>query len=321
VTNRTIEAVGVYTPRYRVTAETFQEVWGSFQAPGVEEKAVPAGDEDAVTMAVSAAQRALADSDHDPEEFGSIAFGTTTPPMAEGDIGAQVAEILGFPTSAEISVFTQSTRAGTRALVSATRMTDAPTLVIAADCPFGAPDNEIDHGAGAGAVALVVAADGVVDIVETAAHTREFPGTRYRESGNRETETYGATAYERDAFVRVTAGAVQRLDEVAPAIAPTATDGRLPHRITKELNDVTVHHRASSLGDTGAASPLFGMVDAWEGDAEHIVIAGFGDGASADAVRLQGRLPVSVDRETISLTYADYLQRRGHIVPTEGGDR
>lgn len=318
--DRAIESIGIYTPRYRIDADEFREAWGSFQARGVEEKAVPAGDEDAVTMAVAAAQRALADSSHDREEFGAICFGTTTPPMTESDVGAQIAEILGFSTSVETTVFTQSTRAGTRALISATRATNAPTLIIAADCPFGAPDGEIDHAAGAGAVALVVAADGPVTVAETASYTSEYSGTRYREPGTQETRTYGATTYQRNAFVQVTTSAIHNLDTTAPAIAPTATDGSMPHRVGGAVEDATVYQKASSLGDTGAASPLLGLAAAWADDAEHVIVVGFGDGASADAVRLEGSLPVTLDRETVSLTYTEYLQRRGHIVPTKGGD-
>jgi len=44
--------------RLRIDAAEFQDAWGQFHASGVEEKAVPEADEDAVTMAVEAAQRA-----------------------------------------------------------------------------------------------------------------------------------------------------------------------------------------------------------------------------------------------------------------------
>ncbi|MFC4549655.1 ACP synthase, partial [Halorussus sp. GCM10023401] len=54
-----IEAVGAYAPRFRISAEAFEEAWGQFHAAGVNSKAVPDADEDAVTMAYEAATRAL----------------------------------------------------------------------------------------------------------------------------------------------------------------------------------------------------------------------------------------------------------------------
>jgi len=312
-----IESVGTYVPRYRITADTIAEAWNGFRARGVREKRVAAGDEDAVTMAVEAAKDALAASSHDRDDVETIALGTTTPPVEEGDVGVQVAEILGLDRSAEVTVHSQSARAGTRALVAALRA-DAPGLVVAADCPLGEPDSAIDHAAGAGAVALVVGDDGA-DVVETATYAREYPGTRFRRRGSEATETYDATAYERDAYTSVIGGAVGNLADPPEAIAPTAPDGSLPSRAESAADGATVYQYADELGDTGAASPLFGLVAAWEDGADSVTVVGFGDGAGADAVTIEGRLPVELDRAAIDVSYAEYLRKRGHILP-HGGD-
>ncbi|MFC6727359.1 ACP synthase, partial [Natronoarchaeum mannanilyticum] len=44
-----IAGIGAYAPRLRIAAEEFEEAWGSFDAAGVERKAVPEADEDALT--------------------------------------------------------------------------------------------------------------------------------------------------------------------------------------------------------------------------------------------------------------------------------
>ncbi|EMA41899.1 hypothetical protein C446_04800, partial [Halobiforma nitratireducens JCM 10879] len=46
-----VEAVGAYAPRYRLTAAAVEETWGQFHGAGISETAVPAADEDALTMA------------------------------------------------------------------------------------------------------------------------------------------------------------------------------------------------------------------------------------------------------------------------------
>ncbi|MFC6838148.1 hypothetical protein [Halomarina ordinaria] len=313
-------SAGAYLPRARIDAATVGEAWDGFKAGGVREKRVAGYDEDAVTMGVEAARAALGDLDTD--DVGALAFATTTPPLDEGDVGVRLAEILGLPRSTDVTTFTQSTRAGTRALLSALS-TPVRTLVVVADCPVGATDDAVDHAAGAGAVALVVGADGPATVAEHATYAREYPGTRFRRRGGEGVETYGATAYGRDAFTSVVAGAVEGLETVPGALAPTATDGKLPGRAARGIDaDVEVYHRAADLGDTGAASPFFGLFAAWAAGESAVAVVGFGDGAGADALRIEGSLDVASneDRPTEDLTYAEYLRKRGRVL-SEGGER
>lgn len=319
--NATIESAGAYTPRFRIDADAYREAWGSFDAPGVAQTAVPAADEDAVTMAVEAARDALDESTHDRGDLAGLVLATTTPPVDEGDVAATVAEILGLDTRTETAALTQSTAAGGRALRWATEVPDGPTLVVAADAPLGAPDDALDHAAGAGAVALVVADGGAVEIRETATYTEEFPGTRFRQRGSETVEAYDATAYEREAYETIAAGAVDALAELPSAIAPTAPDGKRPYRATRRLDgDVDVYETASDLGDTGAAGSLFGLAAAWAEGTDDTALVAFGDGASAVAVHLAGRLDVSWERETVAVSYAEYARKRGHVVPSGGDD-
>ncbi|MFC7165141.1 hypothetical protein [Halospeciosus flavus] len=321
-----VESAGAYVPRYTISAETIGEAWDGFRARGVSEKRVPAGDEDAVTMAVEAARDAIAASDVAREELSALALGTTTPPIDEGDVGVQVAEMLGLPRSVEVSVFTQSTRAGTRALLAASRA-DGPALAVASDCPLGEPDDALDHAAGAGAVAFLTAESGTVDLTDVATYAQEYPGTRFRRRGSESIEEYGATTYGRDAYATAVAGAVDGLDlggdaDVEPTgVALSAPDGSLPGRGARRLPfDAEIYHLAGELGDTGAASALFGLLAAWEDGSENTVVVGYGDGAGADALVTTGTLDTDWRRTGHEITYAEYLRKRGHVLP-DGGER
>lgn len=321
-----IESAGAYTPRFRIDAAEFDEAWGGNEAAGVSTKAVPKSDEDAVTMAVEAIEAALSESAYEPSEIGLLAVGTTTPPIDEGEIGATVAEIVGLGRDLELAVHTQSTRAGTEALCAAVRADTHPAIVVAADCPVGRPPEAADHAAGAGAVAFVLDADGPVTIDDHAAYTQEYAGTRFRRRGASAIESYDATGYERDAYRTVIAGAVDALgidsetgDSIA--LAPSAPDGGLPYRAGRAVDvDVDVYEPASSLGDLGAASALFGLLEAWDDGREETVVVGYGDGASADALQITGSLDVDRDRTTESIDYASYARRRGFLSDAEGGD-
>ena len=320
--NASIESYGAYVPRLRIEASEFEEAWGSFDARGVEEKRVPEADEDAVTMAVEAVEDAVGRSSYDRDDIGSLVLGTTTPPLEEGEVGAQVAEIVGFETDTEVVVHSQSTRAGVRSLVTAASTTQGAAVAVAADCPLGNPEDDIDHAAGAGAVALVVSDEGVgeVGMKQKASHTQEFPGTRFRERGESSVDSYDATAYERDAYTTVVSEAFEGIDAHDAVLTPTAPDADLPYRAGRSVG-AEVYEAASSLGDTGAASALFGLLEAWRNDEEDVVVVGYGDGASADAVRLVGSLSGDWERgRTKTVTYTEYLRQRGHVVSDAGGD-
>lgn len=319
-----VEACAAYVPRLRIEASEFDEAWGSFEARGVDEKRVPEADEDSVTMAVEAVENALGRSSYGKEDVETVAFGTTTPPLEEGEVGAQIAEIVGFGDDVEVVVHSQSARAGVRSVVTAARSLegDAVAVAVAADCPLGEPADGVDHAAGAGAVGFVVVPgdEGAVSVEDTASHTQEFSGTRFRERGEKKIRKYGATAYERDAYTTVVSGAYEavRAEEIDASLAPTAPNGDLPHRAARSLG-VEAYEAASTLGDTGAASAPFGVLKAWRDGEDEVAAVGYGDGASADAVLLRGSLSGDWERDAVTLSYTDYLRRRGHVVE-EGGD-
>jgi hydroxymethylglutaryl-CoA synthase len=352
-----IEAVGAYAPRFRISAEEFEQAWGQFHAAGVNSKAVPDADEDAVTMAYEAASRALKAADRAGAGVAFLAFATTNLPLAEEDLTARLGGMLGVPSDATRHVFTGSTRAGTRALdaaLSAGPWEDSIGLMIAADCPRGDPDSPEGHAAGAGAAAFVLSDAGETRVVSRAEHAEEYPGTRFRRTGSETVEGLGATGYEREAFTETLAGAVEQVDagEVdvgeVDAAAVQAPDGKLPYRAAGALGvdtetiqqGVTVHE----LGDTGAASVPLGLATALargemrsaseqssgeersdgprDGD-DRILAASFGSGAGADALFVENRgvrSSMALD-EGESVSYAEYLRKRGELTsgPPEGG--
>lgn len=334
-----IVAVGGYAPRFRIDADEFADAWGRFEAGGIREKAVPNADEDALTMACEAAARALSAGGVSGEAVDFLAFGTTTPPVEESDLTARLGAMLGVSESVTRHSFGNSTRAGTRALVAALDGLDESQigLVVAADCPEGAPDAERDHAAGAGAAALLLAGEGALtdsggaEIVARAEHATPYPGTRFRRRGREEVEELGVTSYDRAAFTEPLAAAVEDLDtdlESVEAAAVQAPDGALPYRAAGALgvDNETVQAAATvhELGDTGAASVPLGIARALADDHETVLAAGWGGGAGADALLVERRGEVGADLALDggkAVSYPEYLRRRGAITsgPPDGG--
>ncbi|MFC7177748.1 zinc ribbon domain-containing protein [Halosegnis marinus] len=320
-----IRAVGAYAPRFRVTAEAFEEAWGSFDAPGVETKAVPDADEDALTMGYEAATRALDAAEVAPEEVDFLAFASTTPPLAEEDLTVRLGSLLGVESDATRHVFTGSTRAGTRALAAALDAGPERGLVVVADCPRGEPHDAREHAAGAGAAAFVVGPEAPLRVTERVEHADAYPGTRFRRTGEERVGSIDAGVYDRNAFVRPLAAAVEDI-EVGDldAAAIQMPDGKLPYRAAGAmgLDNGTVHAggTVSTLGDTGAASVPLGLASALSEGAERLLAVSWGSGAGADAFLLaaEGEVPVSLaldgDEE---VSYAEYLRLRGEITAEE----
>jgi len=346
MTHPKIEAVGAYAPRFRVSAEAFEEAWGQFHAAAVNEKAVPDADEDALTMAYEAAARALDAADRAGADVSFLAFASTTPPLAEEDLTARLGGMLAVPSDATRHVFAGSTRAGTRALDAAIaagpweRETsedgEGVGLVVAADCPRGDPDSDEDHAAGAGAAAFVLSASGGdgggATVRQCAEYAEEFPGTRFRRTGSETVEGLGATGYERQAFIETLGGAIEEIEfdaEEIDAAAVQAPNGKLPYRAASALGVDTETIQAGAtvheLGDTGAASVPLGLTKTLVEGSETVLAASFGSGAGADALLVEaGDDGVAAeldlgDGEAVS--YAEYLRKRGELTsgPPDGG--
>lgn len=328
-----IAGVGAYAPRFRITAAAFEDAWGRFEAAGVKEKAVPAADEDALTMSYEAATRALDAAAVDAADIDWLGVASSRPPIAEEDISARLGAMLGLSDAATRHVFTGSTRAGTRALWACLDAVDAGSatgLVVAADCPAGTPDDGIDHAAGAGAAAFVVGPDGGARIVDRAEYAAPYPGTRFRRTGEAETRGLGITEYDRQAFTEAVGAAADRLAAIddPAAAAIQAPDGKLPYRAAGAAGvDAETIQAASTvheLGDLGAASVPVSLAKGLADGRESLLAVSYGSGAGADAfaVAADGDVPtrMALDGDA-SLSYAEYLRQRGVVTsgPPSGG--
>lgn len=334
-----IAAVGGYVPRLSLPAEAYREAWGTAPAPGVDRTAVPDADEDSLTLAAEAGRRALDAAAADPGDVASLAFATTTPPAEEDETVVRLMSLLGTPADARTREYGRSTRAGVAALADAlTGDAPRPALVVGADCPRGSPGSDAEAAAGAGAGAALVVDGGALFATATGEHADPYPGTRFRRRGRIQTESLGAAAYERDAYRTCVARAVadalvddgEAVEGAPDAIALTAPDGKLPHRVAGQAPGLNAERIAAGTvvdrtGDAGVAAPFLGLADALANGSERPLIVGYGGGSGATAVSLSKDGAVAVDAvidPATDLTYAAYARRRGFVTdeaPAGGG--
>lgn len=322
-----IDGLGAYAPRRYVTAETVREAWGYFAASGIERTAVPAADEDVLTMAYEASRLALDAADVPPARVSGLLLGTTTLPREDESACARVASFLGLAADTTTRQLSGSARVGVDAIalgLDASVDGDEAVLVVATDAPRGEPDSAVEHGAGAGAAAAVLTSVGEATVTDQAEYSAPYPGTRFRPAGERTSRSLGIKGYDRRAFREVVTGAVAGLERPpsVDAAAIGAPDGKLPYRVASGLGvdpeTIQTGSTVHDVGDAGAATPLLGLARAIEDGADRVLVVGYGSGSEATAMVVRGPVPTAVALDgTDELSYAAYLRVRGTITPGE----
>ena len=328
--DRGVVATGTYLPRFRLDADAVREAWGS--SPGVSSARVPGADEDALTMAIAAAEDAFADAVDAGIEAGDLAYlgiATSTPPVEEGAFASRAVRALGLSGGIRTGAATQDTAAGADVITEAAAA-DGPALAVAADAPRSEPGTT-DAGMGAGAAAFLFAdldgdSTGAPRLLDRADHADEYPGVRFREAGSRDVESIDITTYERGAITDCVASAAGGL-----SVDPESVTGLAVHQPTPKLAGRIVRAQpygsierqgqvANEVGDLGAAGVPLALLDALaDAGPEDVTVGGFfGGGARGVALAFEGggtTAPNLGGGE--SLSYSRYLRERGHVVSGE----
>ena len=321
--SRGIVAAGVHLPRFRIKTSTVADAWGVDHAPGIDRKAVPAADEDSVTMAVAAGRDAIERAAIEPSALTFLGFATTNPPLSESELGPRLVRALGTQTDVQTVTATTSPLTGLDVLRRAIAA-DGPALAVAADTPTGDPP-DADHPLGAAGVAFVVDDDSVVTLDATASYADEYPGVRYRRPNSGAIQSIGVRTYEREAVGKCVTSVLTELGADDPMGAVLhQPNGRLPYRIAKraELSTQAIARGivVDRVGDAGAATVPLGLVKALtEANSEDSTVAvDFGGGAAALGLMFNGTLAAAPSIESHltagdDVSYSRYLRERGYV--------
>jgi hydroxymethylglutaryl-CoA synthase len=295
-----IVSYGAYIPWYRLSREEFLRAWGGFAIPG--ERSVANYDEDSLTMAVEASVDCLADTDAGTVD--GFIFATTTAPYTEKQGSAIMALALDLRRDVRTADMTNSLRAGAAGMAWAKDAIEAGSLskvlVAASDCRLAAPSSMLEQVLGDGAAAMLLGKDDLIATIEGShSISDEFAGL-WRAS----TDTFLRTWEERmvldEGYSRVLpeaiAGVMKKYGltpkDFAKLVLDLPTDLRRHGRVATQTGFQTAQLQDGtslflSVGDTGAASGMMGLVAALE-DAkpgDRILLASYGNGA--DAIILQ----------------------------------
>ncbi|MHC4469678.1 MAG: hydroxymethylglutaryl-CoA synthase [Planctomycetota bacterium] len=337
---------GAYIPRQRIKVEEIAKVWGA-DAPSykrglqLEQKSVPAPDQDVITMSVEATRNAIKRARIDPAEIGCIYIGSESHPYAVKPSGTVVAEAIGANPEIHCADYEFACKAGSEGMFVSFGLVTAGLVKygigIGADTSQGAPGDALEYSAAAGAAAFIFGSENVVaEVEETYSFMTDTP-----DFWRREYEHYpkhGGRFTGEPAYFKHTLGCARGLMERA-GVEPGDMDwavfhqpnGKFPMRAGKMLGftkeQMLPGWLSPRLGNTySGASPmgLTSILDVAE-PGQRILMVSYGSGAGSDGFvyrvtdkidEVRNLAPLTtdyLDKNQIYLDYGTYAKYRGKI--------
>jgi len=326
-----IQSYGFYIPYYYIKTETIAYNWGRDPHSikrnlKLKEKAVAGLDEDSLTMAFessSGAFRFLSKKEKDSIKY--LFFGSESPVYAVNPSSTILAEWLGIENEYLASDLEFACKAGTGALILATRLLknnqSDKVLVVAADKATAKTGDPLEYSAASASVALVVAnkkvAVQVLDSLSFSSDTPDFwrrEGVKYPSHGGRFTGKPSYFYHVEEASRRL-----MRRNNLRPSdfqyVVFHMPNGKFPRLIAKRLGFQTKQLERSLvvdfLGNSYTASALMGLVSVLEiaKTGDKIFFCSYGSGAGSDAFIFQ----VTPYLNKVRQFFSSSLKRRKEI--------
>jgi len=340
-----IVGYGVDVPIYRIKAAEIARVWGEEEARivhglGLSEKSVPALDQDAATLAVEAARRAVKHAGIDPSLINSLFVGSESHPYAVKPTATIVAEAIGAAPVLFAADHEFACKAGTAGLINSYALLKAGEIEygmgIGADTSQGRPGDALEYSAGAGAAAFLVGKkDVIAEIQGIYSYTTDTPDFWRREHaiypshGGRFT---GVPGY----FKHVQGGAKGMMEKMGtrPSDYKYAVfhqpNGKFPRAVAKQLG-FTPEQIESGLitpliGNTYSAASLIGLAATLDvaKPGDRILVTSFGSGAGSDAFDIlvtdkilekNNKYPVrELIKQKVYIDYGTYAKHRKKLI-------
>ena len=341
-----IVGYGSYIPVYRIKVEDIAHQWGMDPQAYkngllVNEKTVPAIDEDTITISIQAAKYALLRAGINPAEIGAVYIGSESHPYAVKPSGTVLIDALGIGPDVHVADYEFACKAGTEAMfvayshIKAGQMKYA--LGIGADTSQGAPGDALEYTASAGGSAFIMGAEKVIAEIEYTYSFTSDTGDFWRREGRKYPKHGGRFTGDPAYFRHVLSAGEGILKQAGLTAADFAhavfhmPNGKFPQRAGKTLGFTKEQLEPGWvvpwMGNTYSGSSPTGLsatLDVSQAG-DRILLVSFGSGAGSDAfifkvteeidrVRdLAPKFREMLDGKKIYLTYGQYLKHYDKI--------
>lgn len=298
-----IVGYGCYVPVFRISVEEIARVWGADAQSiksglMVEEKSVPAMDEDTITISVEAGKNALARAGIDPGQIGSIFIGSESHPYVVKPSGTVVAEALGLSTNLMAADMEFACKAGTAAMQCCYGLVKSGMikygLAIGADTSQGKPGDALEYTAAAGGGAFIIGKDPLAVLDATCSYTTDTTDFWRREG--QDYPSHGARFTGKPAYFKHVVSATKNLLEKTGA-KPQDFDyavfhmpnGKFPITAAKMLGfkpeQIKQGLVVTRMGNCYSGSSLMGLCSVLDiaKPGDNILMTSYGSGAGSDS--------------------------------------
>ena len=316
---------GGYIPKFRLKQEDAARAWGGWSAG---EKSVCGVDEDIVTMAAEASQKAIAHAGVDPSEIGAIYLGTCSSPYIEQYVAPILAETLELGPDATMVDYCGSLNAGPMALQACLDALAAKRIkcgiVIATENRATTSGSAGEAGFGCGAAAFVIGTGGTISDIEGTYNYTTLFIDRWRATTDNFVSDHFDIQFDRvygfeRHIIAATKGLLKKLDrkvEDFTQVILQQPDARLPGLAAKSLGvkgeRMALGTIVTALGDLGSASTFVGLAGVLDKakPGDKILVVSYGSGSSS-AVSLA--VGAGIEKGKRVATLEKYLKRKQYI--------
>lgn len=343
-----IVGYGAYVPSYRIKMEEIARIWHEDaesikKGLNITEKSVPSKDEDAATIAVEAARKAVRHAGISREEIGAVYVGSESHPYAVKPTATIVGEALMIGNNFTAADLEFACKAGTAGMQMLMGMVDSNMIkygvTIGTDTSQGRPGDALEYTASAGGAAFIIGKEKkecIATILKTVSYTSDTPdfwrreGTGYPTHAGRFT---GEPAYFRHIISATkllfesTGMGVEDFD-YAVFHQP---NGKFPLNAAKilgfEESKVTQGLLTPRIGNTYSGASMLGLASVLDvaKPGEKILVTSFGSGAGSDSFAIEvndaieekrsrsEKVGEMIEKGKIYIDYSTYLNYRDSI--------
>ncbi len=332
-----IVGYGVYVPLYRISLEEIARVWekdGKAMSKGlnVKEKAVGYFDEDAATISVEAARKALLQGQVNAAEIGAVYIGSESHPYAVKPTSSIVSDAIGASPDLTAADLEFACKAGTAGIQMCLAMVEAgiPSgmkygLAIGADTAQGRPGDALEYTAASGGAAFIIgreAKEVIANVEETYSYTTDTPDFWRRQRA--EFPSHAGRFTGEPAYFKHVMGAAQGIMERTKTKPPDfdyavfhQPNGKFPTKASKMLGfkpeqieqGLTTPH----IGNTYSGSMMIGLASILDKakPGQKILAVSYGSGAGSDAFVLEATK--NIDKKRPKKTVLEMFKEKKHI--------
>jgi hydroxymethylglutaryl-CoA synthase len=346
-----IVGYGVHIPIYRIKVEDIAKVWSEDaesikKGLNIREKSVPGKDEDAATIAVEAARRAIRHAGIDATELGALYAGSESHPYAVKPTATVVSAGIEAGNKLMVADLEFACKAGTAGMQMIMGLIDSGMIrygmAIGTDTSQGRPGDALEYTASAGGAAFILGKDknGIIaNVVKTVSFTSDTPDFWRREGAS--FPSHGGRFTGEPGYFRHITGATKLLFEET-GMKPSDFDyavfhqpnGKFPKMVAAQLGftekQIERGLMTPIIGNTYSGSSLIGLAATLDvaKPGQKILVTSFGSGAGSDSFAIEvtdnidskrknlEKVMDIVERHKTYIDYSAYLKNRGSIRKT-----